>query len=124
MTVAARHLTASGIADDHSIEFEFDALDIEVDGLIFAEVNGIAELALNDPRDGDFYVKHIVLTGDRREKIGPLMTLKRRKPSKLHLYRPNREMRTFQAHLFRAIEEAIYVYQPAKDAWQAELEDA
>lgn len=112
------------ISDQHSIEYEFECLEIEVDGLIFAEVNGVAELALNDPRDGDFYVKHIVLTGDRREKIGPLMTLKRRKPSKLHLYRPNREMRTFTAHLFRAIEEALYAHEPAIEAWQAELEDA
>ena len=114
----------TALCDQHAIEFEFECLDIEVDGLMFAEVSGVAELALNDPRDGDFYVKHIVLNGDRYQKIGPVMTLKRRVPSKINLHRPNREMRTFTAHLFRAIEEALYRYQPAIDACQAELEAA
>lgn len=113
----------TALCDQHTIEFEFECLDIEVDGLMFAEVSGVAELALNDPRDGDFVVKHIVLTGDRYQKIGPYMTLKRREPGKVNLYRVN-EGRTFTAHLFRAIEAALYRYQPAIDAWQAELEAA
>lgn len=115
--------TGTALSDSHSIEFAFECLDIEVDGLMFAEVSGSAELALNDPRDGDFYVKHIVLNGDRYRKIGPYATIKKRDPSKIHLWRVN-ESRTFQSHLFRAIEAALYRYQPALDAWQAELEYA
>lgn len=113
----------NALSDQHSIEFEFENLDIAVEGLIFTEVSGVAELAAND--DDDFYVKHITLQGTRRlGGIMPFSCLPRPAPSKQNLYRPNREMRTFTAHLFRAIEEALYAHQPAAEAWAAEKEDA
>ncbi len=107
------------MSDQHVLEFEFECLDIEVEGLRFAEVSGVADLAVNDHDDGSFYVKHITLHGDRKHAFST-----RYAPSKQQLYRPNDEMRTFTAHLFRAIEMALYSYRPAIDAWHGELEYA
>ena len=107
------------ISDQHSIEFDFECLDIEVEGLRFAEVSGTAELAVNDHDDGSFYVKHIVLNGTRKHSFST-----RWEPSKQHIYRAGPEQRTFTAHLFRAIETALYSYRPAEEAWRSELENA
>ncbi len=112
------------ISDQHTLEYEFDCLDIEVDGLRFAEVSGVAELAVNDHSDGSFYVKHITLRGERQVKIGPLLTLNRWEKSRTQLYRPSNDCRTFSAHLFRAIETALYRSRDAQEAWNSELEDA
>lgn len=112
------------LSDQHTIEYEFHGLDISIDGLMFAEVSGTAELAVNDASDGSFYVKHITLAGERFKKVGPLITLKRREQSRQHLYRPAQEARTASAHLFRMIEAAIYEDGAAHDAWRDELEEA
>lgn len=106
------------LSDSHSIEVEFENLDICVDDLMFAEVSGMAELARDD--DGEFYVKHIVLAGDRRDRTW----LARRHKSHVHLYRPSPDWQTFTAHLFRAIERALYQYEPAKEAWLNEIREA
>lgn len=117
----------NALPDNHSIEFEFDDLEIEIEGLFCSSFYGKAELALNDPRDGDFYVKGIVLRGRRRERTHRpygYSPLYRWKNSVERLDKPAADDRTFKAHLFRKLEAAIYEDEVAKAAWASELEDA
>lgn len=114
----------NAISDQHSIEYSFECLDLSSEGLMFAEVSGVAELAMNDPSEGDFYVKHIILNGDRYEKVGPMMVIRRRKPSHIHLHKPARDASHLSAHLFRLIEAALYEDHGAQQAWASEFEAA
>lgn len=119
-------MNAPILCDQHSIEYEFEDLEIEIDGLFIGSFYGKAELALNDPQDGDFYVKSIALRGRRRERrYRPYgLMIWHWKDSWDHLPRPARDDRTFKAHLFRALEARIYEDDVAKAAWAEELEDA
>lgn len=116
----------SRAADSHSVEHAFEELEIEQDGLFFGSFWGAAELVLNDPANGDFYVKHIVLRGDRFER-NPIqfgLRIRKRVPGFMALTRPAKDDRTFNAHLFRAIEQAIYADETAQAAWANEMESA
>ncbi|MBZ9873115.1 hypothetical protein LB542_19900 [Mesorhizobium sp. BR1-1-9] len=114
------------IADSHSIQHEFEELEIEEEGLFLGSFWGSAELALNDPANGDFYVKHIVLKGDRYDRQGVRFGLRIRKrvPGFMALPMPAKDDQTFKAHLFRAIEARLYEDETAQAAWLNEIEDA
>jgi hypothetical protein len=114
------------ISDSHSINHTFEELEVEEAGLFLGSFWGHAELALNDPADGDFYVKHIVLRGDRDVSMPSALRPDRRKrvPGFIALPRPAKDSMTFAAHLFRKIEAALYADEVAQAAWQQELEDA
>lgn len=101
------------LPDHHSIEFEFENLDIEVDGLKFAEVTGTAELMNDDAYL--FFVNHIVLNG-RRHATGwrKWHTV----PGILHLPRPAAGDTSPKARLFQMIEAALYDYEPAIEKWR------
>lgn len=117
-----QHIT---IADSHSLQFEFEELEIEEGGVFFGYLFGTAELALNDARHGDFYVAHIALRGDRFIAQPSALRPDRRQrvPGYLALTPPAKDCRTFAAHLFRAIETALYASEAAAAAWAAEMED-
>lgn len=118
--------TKTALCDQHSIEYEFEDLEIEIDGLFVGSFWGKAELAMNDARHGDFYVKHIALKGRRREKTYRPWGLMvwRYNDSWEAIPRPADSAQTFKAYLFRAIEARIYEDEAARAAWQSELEDA
>lgn len=122
-----RNTSASmGATDDFSINHEFEELEIEEDGLFFGSFWGMAELALNDARDGDFFVKHIVLRGDRFNAAPSALRpgRKQRAPGFMALTRPAKDDRTFKAHLFRALETRLYEDETAKAAWADQMETA
>lgn len=122
-----RNTSASmGATDDFSINHEFEELEIEEDGLFFGSFWGTAELALNDPANGVFFVKHIVLRGDRFDKHALRFGLQIRKriPGFMALTRPAKDDRTFKAHLFRALESRLYEDETAKAAWADQMEIA
>ncbi len=116
----------SKIADSHSVNHEFEELEIEQDGLFFGSFWGTAELALNDPANGDFFVKHIILRGDRFTAAPSALRPGRRArvPGFMALTRPAKDDRTFNAHLFRAIEARLYDDETAQAAWANEMEAA
>ncbi len=120
------HRTSHLMADSHSINHEFEELEIEQDGLFFGSFWGTAELALNDPANGDFFVKHIVLRGDRIVSLPSALRPGRRArvPGFMALPRPAKDNQTFNAHLFRAIEARLYEDETAQAAWANEMEAA
>lgn len=124
MTAAA--ISRQPLADSHSITHTFEELEIEQDGLFFGSFWGTAELALNDPANGDFFVRHIVLRGDRfeRNQIKFGLRIRKRVPGFMALTRPAKDDSTFQAHLFRAIEARLYEDETAQAAWANEMEAA
>lgn len=125
MTIPFRH-PYNQTADTHSINFDFEEMEIEEDGLFFGSFWGTAELALNDARDGDYLVKHIVLRGDRIER-NPVrfgLCIRKRVPGFLALTRPAKDNLSFHAHLFRALEARLYEDETAQAAWANEMEDA
>ncbi|RUU80483.1 hypothetical protein [Mesorhizobium sp. M7A.F.Ca.MR.362.00.0.0] len=123
---AAAAISRQPLADSHSINHTFEELEIEQDGLFFGSFWGTAELALNDPANGDFFVRHIVLRGDRFVSMPSALRpgRKARVPGFMALTRPAKDDSTFQAHLFRAIELAIYADETAQAAWANEMEAA
>lgn len=116
----------SKIADSHSITFVFEEIEIEHDGLFFGSFWGTAELVLNDPANGDFFVRHIILRGDRFVSMPSALRPGRRSrvPGFMALTRPAKDDRTLIAHLFRAIETAIYANETAAATWANEMEIA
>lgn len=115
------------VSDDFSIEYEFEDIEIEEDGIYFGSFWGTAELALNDPRDSDFYVKHIAISGQKRERQtlkGYSLTIMKRTDAVLLLALPAKDDRTFKAHLFRRIEAALYASSDAAEWFQNEVENA
>ncbi|RWO34774.1 MAG: hypothetical protein EOS10_00275 [Mesorhizobium sp.] len=113
------------VPDDFSIEYEFEEIEIEEDGIAFGSFYGTAELALNDPRDGDFYVKHIAVDGVKRERErvgGYGMSILKRTDVVMLLPMPARDERTFKAHLFRKIEAALYASRDAAEHFAKEME--
>ncbi|MBZ9922684.1 hypothetical protein LB579_34060, partial [Mesorhizobium sp. BR1-1-7] len=126
-SIRSRQMNAhSRIADTHSINFDFEEMEIEEDGLFFGSFWGTAELALNDARDGDYYIKHIVLRGDRIER-NPIrfgLRIRKRVPGFLALTRPAKDNQSFHAHLFRALEARLYEDETAKAVWADQMESA
>jgi hypothetical protein len=119
-------LVATMLADDWSMEYAFEDIEIEHEGVFFGSFSGTAELVLNDPADRDFYVKTVALSGvmRERERIGGYgLTILKRKPTALLLRRPAKDDRTFAAHLFRRIEDALYASEDAREKWLSEVED-
>ena len=115
------------IPDDLSIEYEFEDLEIVVDGIHFGSFYGTAELALNDPQDGSFYVKHIAINGQKRERQtlkGYSLTIMKRTDAVLLIRWPAKDDQTFRAHLFRRIEEALYASRDAAERFADEMENA
>lgn len=115
------------VSDDFSIEYEFEDIEIEEDGIHFGSFWGTAELALNDPRDADFYVKHIAITGQKRERQtikGYSLTIMKRTDAVLMLPWPATDCQTFKARLFRKIEAALYASQDAAERFANEMENA
>lgn len=114
------------VSDQWSCEFEFEEYEIEEDGVFFGSFSGKAELAINDPGHGDFYVKHISVEGRTRRKTyrpyGYVDWIYTGAP--LHLSRPAQDCRTFKAHLFRKIEERIYDDSAAGEFFWSEMESA
>ncbi|TGQ11195.1 hypothetical protein EN858_14830 [Mesorhizobium sp. M4B.F.Ca.ET.215.01.1.1] len=113
--------------DDFSVEYEFEDIEIEEDGVHFGSFWGTAELALNDPRDGDFYVKNIAINGQKRERQtlkGYSLTVMKRTDAVLLLPWPAKDNTTFKARLFRKIESALYASQDARERFAGELEAA
>lgn len=114
-------------SDNWSIEYQFEEIEIEEDGIHFGSFWGTAELALNDPRDADFYVKHIAISGQKREREtrgGYGLSIMKRTDAVLLIRRPANDDRTFKAHLFRKIEAALYASRDAQDCFASELEIA
>ncbi|TRD03825.1 hypothetical protein FJV76_14415 [Mesorhizobium sp. WSM4303] len=114
-------------ADSWSIEYEFEDLEICEDGVFFGSFNGTAELALNDPRDGDFYVKSIAIQGVKRERqtIGGYgLTIPKRIEDVMLLRRPAPDNQSFAAHLFRRLESTLYASEHAREQFASELEAA
>lgn len=117
----------SKISDTWSTEYEFEEIEIEEDGVHFGSFWGTAELALNDPRDGDFYVKHIAINGQKRERQtlkGYSLTIMKRTDAVLLIRQPANDDRTLKAHLFRAIEKALYADKGAQERFASEMEIA
>lgn len=114
------------ISDQHTVEFEFEEYEIEEDGVFFGSFTGKAELAINDPGHGDFYVKHISIEGRTRKRdYRPYgFAFWSYTDAPLHLSRPASDARTFKAHLFRKIEERIYEDEKASERFWSEMEDA
>lgn len=118
---------AAKIADGFSIEYAFEDYEIEEDGISFGSFYGTAELALNDPADSDFYVKHIAVNGVKRERefrSSYGLSIRKRTDVVMHLTRPAKDCQTFQAHLFRKLEAALYASSHTAETFAAELEDA
>lgn len=110
-----------------STEFDFEEIEIEEDGIHFGSFWGTAELALNDPRDRDFYVKHIAVNGQKREREyrgGYALSIMKRTDAVMQLPMPAKDDRTFKAHLFRKIENALYASREAQEHFASELEAA
>lgn len=119
----ARTLAPSG----WSTEFAFEEIEIEEEGIHFGSFWGTAELAVNDPRDGDFYVKTLAISGQKRERErigGYSLSIMKRTPAVLLMRRPAGDDRTFQAHLFRKIEAALYASEEAREWFAGEIEAA
>jgi hypothetical protein len=115
------------ISDDFSIEYAFEDFEIVEDGISFGSFYGTAELALNDPADGDFYVKHLAVNGvmRERERVGGYgLSNMKRKDVPLLLPMPAKDDWTFKAHLFRKLEKALYASLDAAEKFASELEDA
>lgn len=113
--------------DSWSMSYEFEQIEIEEDGIQFGCFSGIAELGINDPRDRDFYVKCLAIEGTKRERQtlnGYGLSIMKRTDAVLLIRRPASDDRTFKAHLFRAIETALYASEHARETFQSELEDA
>lgn len=114
-------------ADNWSTEYQFEEIEIEEDGIHFGSFWGTAELVLNDPRDGDFIVKHIAISGQKREREtrgGYGLSIMKRTDAVLLIRRPANDDRTFKAHLFRAIEKALYADKGAQERFASEMECA
>ena len=113
------------ITDSWSVEYQFEDIEIVEDGIHFGSFWGTAELALNDPRDGDFVVKHIAINGQKRERQtlkGYSLSVMKRTDVVLLLTLPAKDCQTFKAHLFRKIEAALYASEDAKERFASELE--
>ncbi len=111
--------------DSWSMEYQFEDIEIVEDGIHFGSFWGTAELALNDPRDGDFFVKHIAINGQKRERQtvgGYGLSVMKRTDAVLLLPMPAKDCQTFKAHLFRKIEAALYASEDAKERFASELE--
>lgn len=118
---------ASMATTEWSMEFDFEEIEIEEDGIHFGSFWGTAELALNDPANRDFYVKHIAINGQKRERQmrgGYELSFIKRTNAVLLLPRPAKDDRTFKAHLFRAIEKALYASSEAAERFAREMEIA
>lgn len=126
----AAHRQTRDLADGWSFEFEFEDIEIEEDGIHFGSFWGTAELALNDPRDHDFYVKNIAVNGVKRERKnartseGFWFTHTERTDAVMILPMPAKDDRTFKAHLFRKIEAALYASRDAQERFASEMEAA
>jgi hypothetical protein len=121
------HRTSHLMADTWSMSYEFEQIEITEDGIQFGSFSGVAELAINDPRDGDFVVKCLAIEGTKRERQtlnGYRLSIMKTRDAVLLIRRPASEDRTFKAHLFRAIETALYASEHARECFASELEDA
>jgi len=117
----------SQIADSWSTEYEFEEIEIEEDGVHFGSFWGVAQLALNDARDGDFYVRSLAVAGQRRERQnlkGYSLSVMKRTDAVVLLTMPAKDDRSFRAHLFRKLESALYASRDAQEWFQAELDEA
>lgn len=116
----------SGLSDQHSIDFTFEDLEVEVDGVFFGYFNGVAELAVNAPNEDEFYVKQINVAGvvkvKRWRSYG--YSYYDRNEAMLTLDRPQASDTSFKAELFRKLEAAIERDTDAQEAWAAEVEGA
>lgn len=115
------------IPDDWSTEYSFEDLEIVVDGIHFGSFCGVAELALNDPQDGSFYVKSLAINGQKRERQtlkGYSLSIMKRTDAVLLIRWPAKDDQSFRAHLFRRIEEALYASRDAQERFASELENA
>lgn len=120
-------VTGADIADDWSAEFEFEDIEISEDGIHFGSFWGTAELALNDPRDRDFFVKHIAVNGTMRQRQfrgGYELSIMKRVDAVMQIPRPAPDDRTFRGHLFRKIADALYASPEAQEHFQSEMEDS
>lgn len=92
------------VADSWSCEYEFEELEIEIDGISVGSFSGTAELAV-DP-GYTFYVKAISLNGSQYERQ-PGSFFRRPVSKKVHLARPAGVPSTLSEHLFVAIAAAL-----------------
>ena len=92
------------IADSWSCEYEFEELEIEIDGISVGSFSGTAELAV-DP-GYTFYVKAITLNGTRYEHQRGWFA-RRAVSTKVHLTKPDGKPSTFSEHLFAALAERL-----------------
>jgi hypothetical protein len=72
-------------------------------------------------------VRHIAINGQKRERQtrgGYGLSIMRRTDAVLLIRRPANDDRTLKAHLFRAIEKALYASQDAQEQFASEMEDA
>lgn len=121
-----RDLAMAKVADNWSTEFTFEDIEISEDGVHFGSFWGTAELALNDPRDRDFVVRHISVNGQKRERQtlnGYSLSVMKRVEAVMQLPRPAPDDRTFRGHLFRKIADALYASREAAEHFANELED-
>lgn len=111
--------------DNFSVEYQFEEIEIEDGGVHFGSFWGTAELGINDPADRDFFVKHLAISGQKRERQmrgGYELSFMKRAPAVLLIRRPASDDRTFTAHLFRKIETALYASREAKEWFASEME--
>lgn len=114
----------SGLSDQHRIDFTFEDLEIEVDGVFFGYFDGVAELAVNAPDEEEFYVKQINVAGAVKVKRWRSYgySYYDRNEGMLTLDRPQASDTSFKAGLFRKLEAAINSDPDAQEAWAAEVE--
>jgi hypothetical protein len=108
------------ISDQHSTDYGFSDLQIEVGGVrLDSYIYGSAELA-SDP-GYTFYVKSITLPGSTLEPFPKPRRLSRdRIEAKLTLTKPSATDVSTNAVLFRLLEAAIYSDPAASEAWADE----
>lgn len=108
------------ISDQHSTDYEFADLQIEVGGVrLDSYIYGSAELA-SDP-GYSFYVKSITLPGSTLEPFPKPGRLSRdRIEASVTIKRPAPDDMTPYAVLFRLLEAAIYSDRAASEAWADE----
>lgn len=101
-----------------SLTYEFDCLEIEIDGIRVGSFSGTAILE----EDGsDFYVSRIYLEGEKVERR-PGQIIPTRTRHKVRLPKPPYDGGgCFEARLYRRIEEALYADRHAAEFWAEEL---
>jgi len=109
---------------EFSCEYQFEELEIEVNGVFFGCFNGTAEL-VEDSGYGTFWVKAICLDGQKETNKPSVLRpwRKERESASIALDRPAYGQRpdTLSEHLFDALEKALYRSDAASEFFHAQF---